>query len=385
MSKNETELLKSIPLAIYESDFSLERNFSICNKYTLDFFQIEKCSGRCFTDFIAKESRNEYEEEFKFLSKVKRPILLTYKVFTSSGKEKWVQDQIIPVLDKDGEIESLHGILTDVTIQRKAELIMFDYNEALKKGIEEKTFQLTILNRELSNSNKLKDKFFSIIAHDLRGPFSGLMNYIQLIIEESDSKSKEELFETLKDIYESSKGLYKLMENLLTWSQIQTDTLKLDKQEINVLEMIEDIVGATKINAKVKNITIKTYVNKDLKIYGDFTTIKTAIYNVLTNAIKFTPTNGEILINSNFIAKSVYVEIKDNGVGMPNDVKNNIFNLQDKVSRNGTEGEKGTGLGLILTKEFVELNKGAVNIMSEDGNGTTITMAFPNINKVDAA
>jgi signal transduction histidine kinase len=376
MTNNLSNILENVPVSIYETTFDIKRMIVVANNSTLELLGIDCHKEIELTKFITNDCIEEYEKDFNLFTKLKKPFQLTYKI-KINGKEKWIEDQIIPVLDKQGNITCLQGILTDVTIQKKAETIMFDYNEALKKGIEEKTFQLTILNKELSDTNNLKDKFFSIIAHDLRGPFSGLMKYIELILDDNENLDSEALVDVLKDIHESSESLYELMENLLTWAQIQTQSIHLKKEDIELTDLLNEITQAVALNSKVKSIKVTSSGDENLKVSADKFTLKTSIYNVITNAIKFTPRNGNIDINYTKVGKNTFIEIKDSGVGMPKEVQANIFSLTNKTSKNGTEGEKGTGLGLILTKEFVELNKGSLNIMSEVDQGTTITISFP--------
>lgn len=381
MTNNLNQILKNIPVSIYETEVNLERRLKIANEFTLDLFAIDTYQNTKIIDFIMPECIEEYTSDFNLFIRTKRPFQLIYKIKTKKGKEKWIQDKIIPILNSKDEVVSLQGILTDITIQRKAEYILFDYNEALKQGIEEKTFQLTILNRELTETNKLKDKFFSIIAHDLRGPFSGLMKYIELVLEDGDEMDSEAHITVLKDIHESSESLYELMENLLTWAQVQTDSINLKKENVNVFDLLEEITQSIALNSKIKSIIITKTGDKALTVLADKFTLKTSIYNVMTNAIKFTPMEGTIDIEFTAAGKNTFIEIKDSGIGMPKEILENIFSIKDKTSRKGTEGEKGTGLGLILTKEFVELNEGKLNIFSEKGQGTTITMSFPNVEK----
>ena len=254
---------------------------------------------------------------------------------------------------------------------------MFDYNEALKQGIHEKTFELTKVNTELENMNKMKDKFFSIIAHDLRGPFSGITKYIELIIEDKESASKEEICDALQSIHTASKGLYQLMENLLSWAQLQNKNSQTQKSDIKVESLFKEVIAAIDLNAQVKNIEISLEATKELTLHGDYFMIKTAIYNLLTNAIKFTPENGIIKLKSSLENKNVKIEVIDNGIGMTSEIRDSLFKISSKKSRNGTNGESGTGLGLILTKEFVEQNHGKINVHSTPNMGTTFEILLP--------
>lgn len=377
MSNNQKFNLETFPIAIYESTPDKEREITFCNHFTRDFLGIDEKQIIYLNKFITPEHRDYVEEEIDQMIKSKCPIELRYKITTNTDKEIWLLDKISPILDENGKIISFHGVFDDITISQKAEHILYDYNEALKKGIEEKTFQLTIVNSELQKTNNLKDKFFSIIAHDLRSPFSGLINYTQILIDEIQSSNKEELEKSLELIHKSSKNVYNLMENLLTWSQLQTDSIKMHRETILLDHLIDDIVSPLKINLKLKKIDLAISIEDKSQAFADSKSVRTAIYNVLTNAIKFTPVNGRIEITTSVFGDYTFIEIKDSGIGISKEGIDNLFNLSEKKSREGTQGEVGSGLGLILTKEFIEKNEGKIDISSIENKGTTITLALP--------
>ncbi|WP_127716126.1 ATP-binding protein [Halobacteriovorax sp. HLS] len=378
MNENSlNELLENLSISVYECSITTERKVLSSNTYMKDFLSLESEQDINIFDLVDDDSKEEYLQEFELMKKTKKSRNLAYAINLLNGKKKWVQDNMTPILDINGEIKSIYGVMTDITVQKKAETIMFDYNEALKQGIHEKTFELTKVNTELENINKMKDKFFSIIAHDLRGPFSGITKYIELIIDDKESVSKEEICEALQSIHTASKGLYQLMENLLSWAQLQNKNSQAQKSRIKVEKIFKEVKEAIGLNAQVKNIEIALEPTKELTLHGDYFMIKTAIYNLLTNAIKFTPEKGIIKLKSSLQNENVKIEVIDSGIGMSNEIKDNLFNIGSKNSRKGTNGEPGTGLGLLLTKEFIELNHGKIDVHSSPNLGTTFEILLP--------
>ncbi len=377
--------LEKFPIAMYESTPDLERGLVFCNQYTKDFLGIKKEEIIYLNKFVASEDKVLVEEELALMLRIKKPVEIKYKVHTNNHEEIWVLDKICPMFDEQGQVVSFHGVIEDITLSQKAELIMHDYNEALKKGIEEKTFQLTILNSELKKTNNLKDKFFSIIAHDLRSPFSALIDYTKILIRDVHKSDRNDIEKSLKLINSSSKNVYTLMENLLTWSQLQTNTIQMHREVILLDKLIESIVSPLKVNIHLKEIEALVNIEDEAQAFADERSVRTAIYNILTNAIKFTPIGGEISINISALGSYTFIEIKDSGIGIPKEHIDNIFCLSTKESRFGTQGERGSGLGLVLTKEFIEKNEGKINIASEENKGTIITLSLPTKRKIESA
>mgnify|MGYP000884135292 CR=1 FL=1 len=231
-------------------------------------------------------------------------------------------------------------------------------------------------NDELQKLNSTKNKFFSIIAHDLRSPFSGFLGLTQLMNEDLDRLSKEELRVIADNMNKAAVKLYNFLENLLEWSRSQMNTIKIDLQKNNINKIFNDIINISKESLKNKNITLNNNLNEDINLVCDYHTISTAFRNIISNAIKFTPNNGNIIVSSLEDGDFITISIADSGVGIPESQLNTIFEIDKKIVTSGTNKEKGSGLGLLLVKEFVEKNDGKINITSELNRGTKVNITL---------
>ncbi|HPN37672.1 MAG TPA: PAS domain S-box protein [Melioribacteraceae bacterium] len=263
----------------------------------------------------------------------------------------------------------------------------------MKKGYEPKDFdiieafvsQATIaLNRKISEeslkqselrlreSNVAKDKFFSIISHDLRSPFQGILGYFDIITENFNDVSTDELYKILNNLKVLVHNQYDLLENLLEWANVQRGKRKLELQEISLCDLAEWILGVLRINAEKKGIEIIKQIPQEFIINADIEMLKSIINNLVTNAIKFTENGGKIYIIAEENKEKKFLIIQDTGVGMKNSDVENLFKIDKQVSKPGTNREKGTGLGLILCKEFIDLHGWKINVESKIGEGTKI-------------
>lgn len=250
-----------------------------------------------------------------------------------------------------------------------------DYNRELEYRVKERT-------KELEEANATKDRFFSIIAHDLRSPFNGLIGFTDLLSESYDELSEDEKKEFIKLLKDSTNDVYKLLENLLTWASTQTGKLQINKITIDLGSITKDIVAQNKSAANNKSLDVSVHTSSQHKAYADLDSVNTVIRNLLSNAVKFTPRGGKIEIVIDEIQgddgnEYLRFNIKDNGVGIKQDHLEKLFELQLNAKSFGTENETGTGLGLILCKEFVEKNDGQIFVESRHGEGSTFSFTLP--------
>lgn len=230
---------------------------------------------------------------------------------------------------------------------------------------------------ELKKINASKDRFFSILSHDMKNPTAAIIGLSELLMMKSDKYNIPDVRETAENINTSIKTLYNLMENLLEWSMLQSNEMKHRPKNVIISDLIAESTEIYKNNFEKKNILFSTEVKDRIIAYCDPDMIKTIIRNLLSNAIKFTKPNGEISLKTNIINNYVHIAIKDSGIGIDESTIGKLFLIEEKFSTEGTMKEKGTGLGLILCKELIEKNEGEIWVTSEPEIGTTFTFSLP--------
>lgn len=243
-----------------------------------------------------------------------------------------------------------------------------------QKNIEK---ELTKSKAVAESANAAKDKFFKIISHDLRSPFNSLIGFSDLLIENYDSLDDLKRKDCIQHINNSSIYASNLLENLLTWARTQTDEITINKEILNLKELVETSISAALLNADSKNISVIINVQPELFLTIDKNTGSTIIRNIVNNAIKFTHIGGHITIDSHLNEENISLHITDTGVGMSPDVISHLFLIDKGISTEGTNKEKGTGLGLILCKEFIERNGGTITVKSEVNKGSEFVIIMP--------
>ncbi len=229
----------------------------------------------------------------------------------------------------------------------------------------------------LKESNKEKDKLFSIIAHDLRGPFAGLLGLGQLLVEEYDRIEADERKSITDNLYQASKRLFSLVENLLIWARSQMNKIEYSPSHYRLGSIVDKTLLYYIDMLRSKDIDFECYIPEDIMVYCDSDMLSTVLRNLLSNAIKFTPKKGHIRLSAEIHDDELIIKVSDSGVGIePNDIVK-VFKIDSKISTPGTNDEPGTGLGLILCKEFIDRQKGRIWIESEIGIGTNIFIALP--------
>jgi two-component system sensor histidine kinase/response regulator len=232
--------------------------------------------------------------------------------------------------------------------------------------------------KELQEINATKDKFFSIIAHDLRGPLSGFMSLTEMMADESLSLTSDEKKELTMDLSHSARNILNLLENLLEWSQMKRGYTTFNPQKIDLKETVNDCLKVIADVSLKKNIGLTIEIPDGFEIIADINMLQTIIRNLVSNAVKFTPRSGGVAISavSNEI-NSATIKVKDSGIGMSNQMVDNLFRIDINTRRPGTEGELSSGLGLLLCKEFVGIHGGAIWVESEEGKGTSFLFTLP--------
>jgi PAS domain S-box-containing protein len=292
------------------------------------------------------ENHNRFDKEYK--------IIRNY-----DGNERWVHGQGELIFDSNKNLNSMIGTIMDIT-ERK----MADEEIKLKNGL-------------LQASNAEKDKFFSIIAHDLRGPLSAFVGATQIITEEIHTMNIEEIIDITMSMKTSASNIYSLLENILEWSRLRRGGMDFVPEILNLKEKIGDCIDVLSESARKKRIQVTFSIPDEMEVFADNHMFDTIIRNLISNAIKFTPVGGNISLTADYNNDhSIVVKVSDSGIGMTPELINKLFLISEKTSRPGTEGEMSTGLGLLLVKEFIEKHGGKIWVKSEVGNGSTFSFTI---------
>ncbi len=252
--------------------------------------------------------------------------------------------------------------MEELTVRIKTHLELLSKNRELERQ-----------RCELEKLNNTKDKFFSIIAHDLKGPFSGFITLSEVLNSRFEQITIEDLQELIVSLNSSAKLLNELLDNLLTWSQVQRGTIKFKPAPTYLKPVIDDVYAILSLNASKKEIVIKNNINEDCIVHTDENLVYSVLRNLLSNAIKYSAEKSEIIVSSIEEDENNYrITVKDSGVGIPGERLKTIFKIEQKSSTPGTNNEHGTGLGLIICYEFIVRQGGKIWIESEEGKGTEV-------------
>ena len=363
--RNERLLLRTvidnIPATIYCKD--VDGHKTLANRAELKMIGAkseDEVLGKTDFDLYPKEIADEYFADDQTVIKNLEPVINREELFIDGkGEQRWLLTSKIPMLDDYGGVIGLVGIGRDITERVK-----------ITKEIQERNEQLTKLNAE-------KDKFFSIIAHDLKSPFTGLLGLTELMVDCSDSFTKEEFIEYSNSINQASQKLYKLLENLLEWAQVQRGTITFTPMNLDLAKIVSHSIDTIYQRAIQKQVTIINEITTSQQVFTDEKMTETVLRNLLSNAVKFTKSGGKIFVKAETIDdNTIRVSVEDTGVGIPQKDIERLFKIEEKVSSQGTEGESSTGLGLLLCKEFVEMHGGKIWVESENGKGSKFSFTI---------
>lgn len=256
-------------------------------------------------------------------------------------------------------------------------LLLVELNRRTKKKIKSKNQEILKQNQQLKELVSTKDKFFSIISHDLRSPFNSLLLALDILIDDYGSLSEPEKRELLKSLRHTSKESFDLLNLLLEWSRSQRGMIKCNPKNIPCHNIIQKCIEMVSSRSEQKGQTIINHVPKDAIVFADDKLLTTIFNNLLSNAVKFSNIDGTITVEMEDKTNEVIFSVTDNGIGIPQDKADNIFNIDSDFKRKGTSNESGTGLGLIIVKEFVLLHKGRTWVKSAEGMGSVFYFSLP--------
>lgn len=261
--------------------------------------------------------------------------------------------------------------------QQKAEIeAQRDYIEQKNKEISDALTQIQKQKEQLEEVNQSKDRFFSIIAHDLRSPINSLLGFTNLLSNYADAMTTDEVKKISNDLNRSLQNVLQLIEDLLTWARSQMNKVDFKPENVSINQIIREDLELSTILFQKKDISLKTEVEPNLYAFADGDHVKFVLRNLITNALKFTNRNGEVCINASNKGKFIQIDVKDNGVGMPAEFKEKLFKMDTVKSTSGTDNEKGTGLGLLLCKEFIKKNGGDIWVESKEGEGSCFSFTL---------
>jgi len=275
--------------------------------------------------------------------------------------------------DKDDLVltvrEAIKSFLQEIKIRKQNEELLI-LNASLEEKVKERTAELRIANAS-------KDKFFSIIAHDLRNPFNALFGLTDFLIDNWQDIDEATKIELIKDLQTSSKLTFNLLQNLLDWSRSQTGQITVRAVDLDASKLVEETIGVLKKQAGNKCINVKNLIPESTMCFADPNMVSTIFRNLISNSIKFSNHGGKIDVNAVAVDGHYEFSVEDNGIGMDKDTRDKLFRITEKVKRPGTDNEEGTGLGLILCKEFAEKNGGSIRVESEQNSGSKFFFTLP--------
>ena len=345
-----SQAMEQSPISIVVTD--LEGNIEYVNPWFahLTGYTMEDLIGN--NPRVLKSGRHTNEFYAHLWSEIRQGRLWQGQIqnMKKNGEFYWESAIISPVKNEYGEITNFIGLKEDITEKVRSE-------QLLKESIF------------------TRDRLFSIIAHDLRGPIGNLIPMIDMITGDyaSDEAMRNEL---LSDMRKSAINTFDLLENLLNWARFQSNSIEVKPTNFNLAEVIHEIVELYASSASLKSIRIDTKLDKTLTVRADIDSLKLVVRNLFYNSIKFTPRNGVITLSAYSQGTDVFVEIADNGVGMAPEVVDNLFKTDFSHTTYGTNYEKGSGLGLMLCKEFVEKNGGTIHVESKLGEGSRFVFSL---------
>lgn len=321
--------------------------------------------GKTFWDVYDKEHADYRYEATKRLFQTGKSESLEVEV-PLPDKTLYFLATTNPIKDESGKVILNLTHAADITRIKQTERLL-----------QEKTEKIVAQNEELQKLNAAKDKFFSIIAHDLKSPFNSILGFSELLVERISEKDYDGIEKYSGIILQSSQRAVDLLMNLMEWSRSQTGRIEFNPERFDFSEFINEITLLFDDIARQKEIVIKRETPPNTLVFADPAMINTVMRNLISNAIKFTKPDGQIIITVTGKPQEINVSVKDSGIGISAERKDKLFRLDESYSTPGTNNEKGTGLGLILCKEFVEKHGGTIWVESEPGKGSVFSFSIP--------
>jgi PAS domain S-box-containing protein len=345
--------------------------------------------GRKLFEFMPDEEAEKCVSTNQYIWRTKSTYTKEEIVTNGQREKKYLVVNKFPKLDSAGNVEYLVCSAEDITELKHKQEEMKQIIVALKLSneiTEQRSMEILKLNKKLEQSeaklkelNANKDKFFSIIAHDLKNPFQGFLGLSKMLLKDINNNApRQELVELTDAMHTSAQHLFKLLENLLQWSRLQRGVVDFNPGDYPLMDIVFSNIDIFSNNMKEKNIRLATDVAEKVYVNVDINMINTVMRNLLSNAIKFTPEGGEIKIfTEEYSTDFILVGIADSGVGIAQENLDKLFRISEGYTTEGTGGEQGTGLGLILCRELIDRHHAKIWAESEPGKGSTFYFTLP--------
>lgn len=371
--KEEANLLLESTIEQLRIPFVLlnnEGDFKIINSACREFLGINRSIGisninllktnKPWKDFEIN-GRELLFDELPVVRALKGESIENYEmsIKTISGKTKYILVTAAPIYDNNGNLIAAFVVFPDIT------------------QIKQMQNELEKLASELKEANDAKNKFLSIISHDLRGPFHAFLGYSDILAKRLSNHSDEDIRRIVKNLNIALQRQFILLEDLLNWSKLHSDKIKIEISSLKLDEEINKVLANMEHSLISKKITVEKDISPDITVNADRELLNLVIRNLLSNAIKFTPKDKKITINAQSFDSKVKVSIIDEGIGIPEEMREKLFRIDSAKSTKGTEGEVGSGLGLILCKEIIEKMNGEIWVESEVGKGSNFSFTLP--------
>ena len=322
-------------------------------------YKTSEMLGKKYSDFIAPELVDRDYQEFQRLLLGNQ--VRNYET-THIGKDGRRIELLFNskyLIDPQGKVVGIRGSAIDITSRKKQQV------------------ELEKMNRELKDLNATKDKFFSIIAHDLRGQFNGLLGFSEILSDPDQDLTQQQVKQLSGNLHAMLKNQYNLLQNLLEWARIQRGSIHCVPETVNLCRIVDNIYGLLAVQMIKKGIQFSNTVAESVQVKADVHMLQSMLQNIFTNALKFSHKGGHILVHAEQEKDFIRIRVQDNGVGMSKEVLSNILKLDSVYTSKGTDGEKGTGLGVVLIKEMAEKQGGWISIESVENEGTTFNVYLP--------
>lgn len=346
------KIFEDFPALIWRS--RLDKLCDYFNKTWLDFTgrSLEQEFGNGWTEGLHPDDFNFCLETYVAAFDKREPFLMDYRMKNKFGEYRWIRDFGRPFYDLDNTFLGYIGSCYDITENKNNEIKLIELNAT-------------------------KDKFFSIIAHDLKNPVNSIVGFSEHLIDCVEAKNYGQIVDFTNIILQSSRTAMDLLVNLMEWALSQSGRMEFNPEHFKIGTIINEVIDLLKGSADQKSITLVNSLSYDGTVYADKSMIGTVIRNLISNAVKFTNPSGKITVSSEVKMDELIISVTDTGIGIPQERIDKLFKISENISTQGTHKEKGTGLGLILSKEFIEKHNGKIWVESTVGVGTTFKFSLP--------